>query len=371
MNGQWSKEKAWQWYNARPWIRGCNYMPSDCANRVDEWQEFGFAQRLETAKREIALAEEIGFNSVRIILEFQVWDRQHDGFMQRLDQYLALFAQHGISAMVVLANDCCVPKSKWKPIELGPQPYDLGYHGGTKNTPHFRDQTEEPRWNVLDDPDIRPRYYAFAREILQTYAHDDRVIVWDLFNEPGGSRGLQSMPYLEKLFEIAWSVAPDQPLCADVWNPVKGGRACDAIEQRAMDLSDVISWHNYGSFDSNIDRIEQLRTTGRPLINTEWLNRILHNTVEETYPLFYLEKIGCYNWGFVAGKSQTYEPWESLWQNYDEGRGRAYDFTKWQHDLFRPSLRPYDPREIEVIRHYNKKADARFRSGLDGRLFHR
>ena len=31
---RWSKEKAWAWYRSRPWIRGCNYMSADCANRV-------------------------------------------------------------------------------------------------------------------------------------------------------------------------------------------------------------------------------------------------------------------------------------------------------------------------------------------------
>ena len=39
---RWSKEKAWEWYNSRPWMRGCNYMSADCANRVDQWQELGF-----------------------------------------------------------------------------------------------------------------------------------------------------------------------------------------------------------------------------------------------------------------------------------------------------------------------------------------
>ena len=38
--GQWPKEKIWAWYNARPWIRGCNFMSSDCSNRIDQWQEF-------------------------------------------------------------------------------------------------------------------------------------------------------------------------------------------------------------------------------------------------------------------------------------------------------------------------------------------
>ena len=31
---RWSKERAWEWYNSRPWIRGCNYMSADCVNNA-------------------------------------------------------------------------------------------------------------------------------------------------------------------------------------------------------------------------------------------------------------------------------------------------------------------------------------------------
>lgn len=369
MNGQWTKEQAWSWYNSKPWIRGCNFMSSDCANRIDEWQEFGFEDRFATTAREIELAEAIGYNSVRVILEFEVWDKQHDGFMQRLDRYLTLFWQHGISAMLVLANDCSVPKSLWQPAKFGEQKYDIGYHGGKKNSPHKKHG--ELSWHLLDDPDIAARYYEFVKEIISVYAHDERVIVWNLFNEPGNNRGNLSLGHMEKFFEIAWTIAPDQPLCADIWSGLRGSRATTETEQRALELSDVISYHNYGSYDSNVMLVEQLKAIGRPALNTEWLNRILHNNVNELYPLFYLEKIGCYNWGFVAGKYQTFEPWEGLWQQVESGGGKNLDLTKWQHDLFRPSLRPYDPAEIDIIKTYNRRADERFKSGLDKRLFGR
>ena len=38
----WTKERAWEWYRSRPWIRGCNFMGSDCVNRIDQWQEWHF-----------------------------------------------------------------------------------------------------------------------------------------------------------------------------------------------------------------------------------------------------------------------------------------------------------------------------------------
>ena len=44
---RWSKERIWTWYNGRPWIRGCNYMSYDCANRIDQWQKLGSEKRFE------------------------------------------------------------------------------------------------------------------------------------------------------------------------------------------------------------------------------------------------------------------------------------------------------------------------------------
>ena len=61
---RWSKERAWEWYNSRPWIRGCNYMSADCVNRVDQWQALHFDKRLETTETELKLMQELGFNSV-------------------------------------------------------------------------------------------------------------------------------------------------------------------------------------------------------------------------------------------------------------------------------------------------------------------
>ena len=60
MSTVWSKEKAWAWYQARTWMRGCNFMGSDCANRIDQWQALGFEERLATADRELRALVEAG-----------------------------------------------------------------------------------------------------------------------------------------------------------------------------------------------------------------------------------------------------------------------------------------------------------------------
>ncbi|MBQ5810813.1 MAG: hypothetical protein IIW23_04450, partial [Clostridia bacterium] len=106
-----------------------------------------------------------------------------------------------------------------------------------------------------------------------------------------------------------------------------------------------------------LESISDLKKFNRPIFVTEWLHRINHNNVQEIYPLLFLENIACYCWGFVVGKTQTNEPWPGLWVDYEKGWRPDYDFTKWQHDLFRPNLRPYDPKEIALIKHFNYLAD--------------
>ncbi|MGN0878631.1 MAG: cellulase family glycosylhydrolase [Oligosphaeraceae bacterium] len=357
---RWSEKKAWDWQRSRPWMRGCNFMGSDCVNRVDQWQELGFEGRYATADRELGLAQSIGFNSVRLILQFEVWLEQHDGFMERLERYIGLCASHGISVMLVIANDCCVPKDEnWQPKHCGPQHVDWGYHGGVKNSPHTA--LKGMGYSLLDDPELAKKFWEMTAEVIQRYAHDPRVCVWNLFNEPGNcGRGEHTIPHLRRLFEIAREIGPDQPLTADIWSG-RFDRVTPA-EKVAVELSDVISYHCYGNFDESVWRIHELKRLNRPLLNTEWLHRIQHNTVQELFPLFFLERIDCYCWGFVAGLYQTYEPWEGMWLHVrDDGQMPAdWDFTKWQHDLMRPSLRPYDPREVAVIRRYSALADEDF-----------
>ena len=155
------------------------------------------------------------------------------------------------------------------------------------------------------------------------------------------------------MFKIVREMNPVQPLASDIWywRDLEHMRESDQV---SADLSDVLSWHSYKPLKDFVQDYEVLKKLGRPILLTEWLNRINKQGVQEMYPVLHLEKINCMCWGFVAGKTQTYEPWDSLWEQYEASGGtKDLDFTKWQHDLLRPNLRPYDPNELKIIKTFN------------------
>ncbi|MBQ2987780.1 MAG: cellulase family glycosylhydrolase [Clostridia bacterium] len=360
---RWSKEKAWEWYDSRPWLRGCNYMSADCANRVDQWQALGFEERFQTTETELALMQKTGFNTVRLIPEYVVWKEEHDGFMERFDRYLSLCAKYGISCMIVLANDCMPPKNElWKKPFIGEQSVAWGYHGGKKSAQHSSFAGVAPHF-YFDDPEECERYFDMVREIVTTYRNDARVCIWDVYNEPGAGRRTEiTPPILQRMFDTVRACEPSQPLTSAVWSCEHLLRKSDSnphkqIEDIIFANSDIISYHYYGEYNTHVRIIKRLKEEGRPIVNTEWLGRIFHNDVFSLFPLFYLEKIGCYNWGFVAGKYQTYEPWDATWSAYERGELEDVDFTKWFHDLYRPGHHPYDPKEIKLIREFCDLAD--------------
>ena len=261
--------------------------------------------------------------------------------------------------MIVLGNDCCPPyEEAMKRMHLGEQEVDIGFHGGRKVSQHGRFQGAG--YSVLDDPAGAKAYYAFVEELVQKYKNDERILMWDVFNEPGNShRHSMSLPHLKKFLEIIRAIDPIQPCTVGIWSQTVNHEDLMEIEKYGLENSDIISYHNYSDYYNNIQELKLLKRLGRPIINTEWLNRCGGNTVEALFPLFYLERVGCYNWGFVAGKYQTFEPWNGIWDGFRENPREydTFDFTKWFHDLYRPSHNPYNPRETELIRYFCDLAD--------------
>ena len=110
--------------------------------------------------------------------------------------------------MLVLFDDCHRPYPK-----LGKQPLPVrGVHNsGWKQSPgmaivhSIHDKTIEPK--EID------RLKKFVQEILSSFGEDQRILMWDLYNEPGQfGVGEKSYDLLSMCWDWAHEIRPSQPL---------------------------------------------------------------------------------------------------------------------------------------------------------------
>ena len=324
----WSKQKANAWYKEHAWISGANFLPSTAINQLEMWQAETFDPA--TIDKELGWAENIGFNTMRVFLHSIAWKQDAIGFKQRIDQFLSIASRHHIEPIFVFFDDC------WqKQPVAGKQPLPKpGIHNsGWVQDPGDPYSKDSLNFAVLE---------KYVKDILSSFAHDKRILFWDLYNEPGnGGKKETSLPLLKKIFEWARATNPDQPISVGLW-------AWDFEQLNAFQIanSDIITYHNYEEANWHERVIQLLKSYGRPVICTEYMARPRNSRFSNILPLLKKENIGAINWGFVAGKSNTIYAWDTPIADGSEP-------VEWFHDIFRADGTPYRLDETNLIKKLN------------------
>ena len=353
MNKRYSEIEIKKWYESLPWLRGSNFLPSNVINRLDMYQSYKSDEHLRVSDIELDLHEKIGFNTVRLWLDFDCYYLEKEKYLEILEEYISLCDKHHQLVMLVLAHEEDLPYDTFKAKELGEQ--RKYYNHFNRDYPQYYEMAPRKK-HYLEFDETRDLFLEMIDVVVNKYKNDKRIIAWNIYNEPGITIGNRAIPLLELLFDKVRKINPIQPLSADIWRDVdENGIPYSPEERKALELSDFISFHSYNKYPSFTKKIEALEKHNRPIIVTEWLQRINHNNVEDIYPYLAKKRIGAYCWGFVEGDTFTNEPWENLWKEIEINPNYDYDFSKWQHNLFRRNLHPYIPKEIELIKKINEK----------------
>jgi hypothetical protein len=340
---RWSVERAVEWQARVGWLVGCNYCPAYAINQLEMWQKDTFD--LEAIDRELGWAASIGFNSLRVFLHDLAWRQDPRGFLRRVDRFLDTAGRHDIGVMFVLFDGV------WDPH---PKP-------GTQRAPkphlHNSGWVQGPGAEILGDPSRHDELRPYVEAVMGRFRRDRRVHAWDLFNEPDNpnrsSYGEVELPnkaemalrLLGKTWAWARDVRPIQPLTSGVWiGNWADEEKLSPMERFQLENSDVISFHNYSRIEDLKKCVESLKRYHRPILCTEYMARPAGSTFDPHLGWMKQQGVSAYNWGFVAGKTQTQYPWDSWRQQYTS------EPPTWFHEIFRADGRPYRAEEVAYIR---------------------
>ena len=329
-NERWTNQKANDWYAKQPFLAGCNFIPSNAINELEMWQADTFDPA--TIDKELGWAESLGFNLIRVFLHNLAWEQDKEGFKKRLNTFLEIADKHKIKVMFVLFDSCWNDDPK---TGKQPEPKTGVHNSGWLRCPGTKMLFDSRTWGKLEE---------YVKGVIGTFATDNRVLVWDMFNEPSNSGYMDAvMPLLKKSFEWARAAKPVQPITAGWWHdhPLSN--------EFMFNHSDIITFHNYRS-PQDLEKliIELTQRYQRPLICTEYMARKHNSTFEGCLPVFKKYKVGAINWGLVKGKTNTIYAWDEPVPSGEEPK-------LWFHDIFRSDGTVFSQKEVDFIKSITKK----------------
>ncbi len=350
---KWTTQQANEWYRQQPLLVGSNYNPATAINELEMWQMETFdPQRIDL---ELGWAESLGMNTMRVYLHDLAWKQDPEGFKQRINQFLDICAKHNIKPMFVLFDSCWDP---YPAVGRQPQPRPGIHNSGWVQSPGAIALTDQTQY---------PRLEAYVKGVVGAFREDKRILAWDVWNEPdntnnssyGASEPKNKVELVLALLPqaFAWTRAakPTQPLTSGVWKgDYSTDEKLDAMQRIQLGESDIISFHNYDAPESFERSIKWLQRYNRPILCTEYMARGNKSTFQGSLPIARKYKVAAINWGLVAGKTQTFLPWDS-WRNPYVGREPVI----WFHEVFRIDGTPIYAEETELIKQITGKVKAK------------
>lgn len=290
--GQWTEEQAWQWNEKTGVIKGFNEPKLGTPD-----------MSMDDVLRK---ASELGFNSVRLWLHARTPREQSEFLRDILDKAGAA----GLTVSPVL-----------KVREY-----------------YLRANTEESK----------RRARAYVMSIIGEFRDDERIALWDVWNEPGLfnlEREDEELEWTKYAIEWAREAGPSQPITASVYWRVSGDKKYAEVEA----MTDVHNFHLYDLSNNRMADGEAMlaclkKISNRPIVCTEAVARSRGGTFGRTLSLFSKYHVHWYSWGLYAGDTN----WNVAWER------SAFDsFEPWFHDVLHPDGMPYDRRDLDLIRNFH------------------
>ncbi len=211
------------------------------------------------------------------------------------------------------------------------------------------------RDNSITEEERLKRAEEYIRKVVGAFAKDERIAMWDIWNEPSTAKNnetMRQMDWLEKMVEWCRDENPVQPITSSIiW---EGGEydTTSTYYKRRMEIErmmDIHNVHNYRFLQPEhtppieiISRMKQM--DGRPIVSSEVLARPVSGGLTRTLKLFAREHVNFYLWGMFVTDSRN---WSVQW-----GRTTYDPYEPIFHDMLYSDGTPYDYREIENLRKF-------------------
>lgn len=250
------------------WLRGFSIIPSWAARIEDAWWFYDGARMRE----EVALAKQVHANCIRLWIEYTAWIRDPEKITSNFLDAVAAIAESGMKVMPCLFN-------RWHDSKFD--------YGGTYV------ENLKPGWTQPLD---------YVRALVTPLAKDDRILIWDLCNEPqahdlNSDANKREFAWLSDIAATVRACGAQQPITIGTMN---GGN----IDTYAP-LMDVLCGHPYDRERKALEaKLASYRTIqqrhGKPFLVNETIPGCLDDAARADVAKYYATLLSEAGFGWMG-----------------------------------------------------------------------
>lgn len=212
-------------------------------------------------------------------------------------------------------------------------------------------------FNLPDEEKALKDLEDIFRKIVRAFATDERIVFWDIWNEPrfraNEADTKRQMDWIERMVLWCRDEGLVQPITSSIiWDAgYDADTVSDTWKRRAQveGMMDIHNFHDYQiaenmgkGLDVTLRKIRSI--SDRPLVCTECLSRAYGSGVYRSLAAFAREHVHFYIWGMYNNDAN----WSVKWSR------STYDpFEPPFHDMLWADGDMYDPREAEPLRNFH------------------
>jgi hypothetical protein len=227
-----------------------------------------------TIERDLGYAKRINLNSTRIWLSYKAYEKDPEGYVARLQNYIRISNQMGFTTMPILFNGNSLSPDMLTPaFHKEGDAYVKAIVGAVKNEPGLL------MWDIMNEPLWNDYYNKATGDVKQQHAEE--IIAFERY-------------YLNYVRKV------------DGVNAETIGTVHPSNMAATADLVDVLSFHNYtptrATVKEDYQTAEEIgKKYGKPILNTETACIARANPYDEVLQIAEEHKTGWYLFNLMIG----------------------------------------------------------------------